>query len=131
MIKLALDSQDLNAILSRFESAVEGRTAADNRYATMSTKFYDASEKLTKQSFEIAELKAQVERLQTITGSNPIVGVAMANKIGLAMKERASGNKIAAIKIVRELTGCGLKEAKDAVEIADPVYPAANGAGRW
>jgi ribosomal protein L7/L12 len=30
--------------------------------------------------------------------------------------ELAAGNKIAAIKLLREATGLGLKEAKDAVE---------------
>lgn len=44
----------------------------------------------------------------------------------------ASGNKIEAIKIYREVTGCGLKEAKDAIERGESTrarVPATAGSG--
>lgn len=37
-------------------------------------------------------------------------------KLSDAFQAANSGQKIQAIKIVREMTGCGLKEAKDVVE---------------
>lgn len=43
-----------------------------------------------------------------------------------------SGNKIEAIKIYREATNCGLKEAKDAIERGEPIprrIPATAGEG--
>jgi ribosomal protein L7/L12 len=33
------------------------------------------------------------------------------------------GQKIEAIRIYRDATGVGLKEAKDAIERADPIHP--------
>jgi ribosomal protein L7/L12 len=41
----------------------------------------------------------------------------------------AAGNKIAAIKRWRALTGCGLKEAKDAIEAIPPAFGGMPGAG--
>jgi ribosomal protein L7/L12 len=37
-------------------------------------------------------------------------------KLSLAFRANTEGRKIEAIKVIREATGCGLKEAKDTVE---------------
>lgn len=43
-------------------------------------------------------------------------GMALVRKLTPVFKALTLGNKIEAIKLVRTLTGCGLKEAKDCVE---------------
>lgn len=131
MIKLAIDSHDLSAVLSRFTDAVTERAAAEQRERTMSSRFYDAEDK-------IRNLKEKLSKYEETPGfPMPIMrtlpsGDEAARKIGLAMKEAKEGNRIAAIKLVRELTGCGLKEAKDAVEIAYPPHVMSSSPqGRW
>lgn len=54
-------------------------------------------------STSMAQLAGQFSRMQLV-------------KVSEAFGEAARGNKINAIKIVREVTGLGLKEAKDIVE---------------
>lgn len=54
----------------------------------------------------------------SVTSSTPFVGdcTALLRKLSPIFKAASEGNKILAIKEVRSLTGCGLKEAKDCVE---------------
>ncbi|MGZ5545995.1 MAG: ribosomal protein L7/L12 [Limisphaerales bacterium] len=54
----------------------------------------------------------------------PELSPEIASRIETAM---ANGNKIEAIKIYREATNCGLKEAKDAVERGESLRPAGAG----
>lgn len=49
----------------------------------------------------------------TVVGSD---GIELVRKLTPVFKALAHGNKIEAIKLVRSMTGCGLKEAKDCVE---------------
>src|SRR6185312_3745025 len=48
-------------------------------------------------------------------GAAPAAAAEEKTEFNVALKE-AGGNKIAVIKVVREITGLGLKEAKDLVE---------------
>ena len=50
-------------------------------------------------------------------GGAPAAAVEEKTEFNVDLKE-AGGNKIAVIKVVREITGLGLKEAKDLVEAA-------------
>ena len=76
---------------------------------------------------DVIRLTAEVERLNTLRTSNQnSTGTggytqdhqrdAILNALVNVCKAVANGNKILAIKITRELTGVGLKEAKDIVE---------------
>ena len=79
---------------------------------------------------EIADLVKQLEEKWGVSAAAP-VAVAAANVAGAAPAEEAAEkdefdvifnahgeNKIASIKVVRAITGLGLKEAKDLVENA-------------
>ncbi len=85
----------------------------------------DAIEKLT--IMELAELVKLLEDKFGVTAAAPVM---MAAAGGAAVEEKSifnieltdiGGNKIAVIKVVREITGLGLKEAKDLVDAAPKV----------
>jgi hypothetical protein len=83
---------------------------------------------------EIRSLKAKLAKYEATPGYPmplpiKIDSTAVAVKIGEAMRFAKNGEKIASIKLVREISGCGLKEAKDAVEMAYP--PSDTIAPRW
>jgi len=89
----------------------------------------DSIEKLT-----IMELAELVKLLEDKFGVSAAAPVMMAAGAGAAAAEEkstfdvelteAGGNKIAVIKVVREITGQGLKEAKDMVDGAPKVIKA-------
>lgn len=67
------------------------------------------------------------ERFPLLAGMDP-------DRYGEMAREAARGNKINAIKIAREITGCGLREAKDFIEcphaIPEGMGPATDDAAR-
>jgi ribosomal protein L7/L12 len=72
---------------------------------------------------EIQSLKEKLDEERRINTLRNIVQpvseadmVVLLRKLSIIFHDTASGNKINAIKGLRELTGCGLKEAKDTVE---------------
>lgn len=74
---------------------------------------------------ELAELVKELEGKFGVTAAAPVVGVAAASAAAPAAEEKTSfdvilssagDKKIQVIKVVRELTSLGLKEAKDLVE---------------
>jgi large subunit ribosomal protein L7/L12 len=86
----------------------------------------DAVEKLTV--MELAELVKLLEEKFGVSAAAPVVAVAGAaasaveEKSAFDVEFTAAGeNKIASIKAVREITGLGLKEAKDMVDGAPKV----------
>lgn len=62
------------------------------------------------------DLNVVREELRTAMRPNTTVVSASARQITELIKAQKNGEKIGMIKIVRELTGLGLKEAKDLVE---------------
>lgn len=100
----------------------------------MATKVEDVLEKISDLTLlEAAELKDAMEEKFGITAASgaPVMmaaaggaggGEAAAEKTEFDVELTAAGSsKIGVIKIVRELTGLGLKEAKDIVEGAPKV----------
>lgn len=89
-------------------------------------------EELGKMSvLELVELKKKIEDEWGITAAAPVAvaapGAAVAGGDGAAAEEKTSfdvvltnagGQKIQVIKVVRAITGLGLKEAKDLVDSA-------------
>ena len=74
---------------------------------------------------ELVELKTKIEDEWGITAAAPVAAAAAAAPAAAEAEEKTAfdvvleafgDNKIAVIKVVRELTGLGLKEAKDVVE---------------
>lgn len=91
-------------------------------------KFQGLVESMEKLSVvEIAELVKLLESKWGVSAAAPVVaaagGAAAAEEKSSFNVEltEAGGNKIAVIKVVRELTGLGLKEAKDIVDAAPKV----------
>ena len=91
-------------------------------------KFQGLVESMEKLSVvEIAELVKLLEAKWGVSAAAPVVaavgGAAAAEEKSSFNVEltEAGGNKIAVIKVVRELTGLGLKEAKDIVDAAPKV----------
>ena len=103
----------------------------------MATKVQDVLEKLSELTLlEASELKDAMEEKFGITAASgaPMMMAAAAGGGGAAAAEEktafdveltaAGSSKIGVIKIVREITGLGLKEAKDLVEAAPKVVKA-------
>jgi large subunit ribosomal protein L7/L12 len=74
---------------------------------------------------ELVELKKKIEEEWGITAAAPVAAAAAAAPVAAAAEEKtafdvmltaAGGQKIQVIKVVRALTGLGLKEAKDLVD---------------
>ncbi len=74
---------------------------------------------------ELAELVKEMEDKFGVSAAAPVAAVAAAGPAGEAVEEQSEfdvvlesfgAKKIAVIKVVRELTGLGLKEAKDLVD---------------
>jgi len=101
--------------------------------ATMTAdQLLDAFEKMTV--LELSEFKKKFEDRFGVTAAAPVAMAAMPSGGGAAAAEAAPAaeeqteftatlteigpNKIPVIKVVRELTGLGLKEAKDLVDAA-------------
>jgi large subunit ribosomal protein L7/L12 len=87
----------------------------------------DIIEKLSSASvLEIADLVKELEEKWGVSAAAPVAMAAVAAGGGAAVEEvkdefdvvltSAGAQKIQVIKVVRELTGLGLKEAKDLVE---------------
>jgi large subunit ribosomal protein L7/L12 len=97
--------------------------------ASATDKVFDELGKMTV--LELVELKNKIEDEWGITAAAPVAvaapGVAGAGGDGAAVEEKtafdvvltaAGGQKIQVIKVVRAITGLGLKEAKDLVDSA-------------
>jgi large subunit ribosomal protein L7/L12 len=100
--------------------------------ATMTAdQLLEAFEKMTV--LELSEFKKKFEDRFGVTAAAPVAMAAMPSAGGAAPAEAAAAeeqtefsailsevgpNKIPVIKVVRELTGLGLKEAKDLVDAA-------------
>ena len=95
--------------------------------ASATDKVFDELGKMTV--LELVELKTKIEDEWGITAAAPIAvaapGAAGAGGEGAAAEEKsafdvvltaAGGQKIQVIKVVRAITGLGLKEAKDLVD---------------
>lgn len=102
----------------------------------MSNKTHNLVEELSKLSvMEMADLKAALEEKWGVKAAAAAVAVAAPSSGGSApaeasaessdfqvtLQEAAADKKIGIIKVVREITGLGLKEAKELVEAAPKV----------
>ena len=89
---------------------IQRALAAGNKIAAI--KLYRAATRTS-----LADAKAAVEAMATGRPVAPPPGVAQTGAAhGTVMALLGAGKKIEAIKVYREATGLGLKEAKDAVE---------------
>ena len=101
-------------------------------------KIVDSISELT--AMQLSELKTALEEKFGVTAAAPMMGMPMmmgGGEAAPAAEEKdefdvvlaeAGGNKLAVIKIVREITGLGLKEAKELVDTAPK--PIKEGAGK-
>lgn len=101
-------------------------------------KFKDLVSTIERLSaLDLAELVKVLEEKFGVSAAAPVAAVAAASGAGAAVAEEKTlfdveisetgGNKIAVIKVVRELTQLGLKEAKDIVDAAPKVVKASVG----
>ncbi|HCC23710.1 TPA: 50S ribosomal protein L7/L12 [Candidatus Falkowbacteria bacterium] len=113
---------------------VEETTVAEEKKAVeVPAKFKSLVEEIEKMSvMDLAELVKILEDKFGVSAAAPMMAMAMGPAAGAeaAVEEKsefdielASGgaNKIAVIKVVKEVTGLGLKEAKDLVDGAPKV----------
>lgn len=94
-------------------------------------KFKSLVESIEKMSvLDLAELVKILEEKFGVSAAAPMMAMAAAPGAAVAAEEKTSftveiteagANKIGAIKIVREITGLGLKDAKDLVDAAPKV----------
>ena len=64
---------------------------------------------------KIEKLLEEIDSLTVIELSELVKGIEEKSEFNIVLKD-AGSNKIAVIKVVRDVTGLGLKEAKDLVE---------------
>jgi len=118
----------LNTMLAKVAETSEEKGRAEQRLIADGNLLFKAND-------EIRALKERLSRHETVPGHaapiRPVNGLDLAHKIGAALGAAKRGEKINAIKIIREVTGVGLKEAKDAFEIGYPVAPYEAPAQRW
>jgi ribosomal protein L7/L12 len=69
--------------------------------------------KLVIEDISASELASLFDRTAPVVGED---GIALVRKLTPVFRALVGGNKIEAIKLIRTMTGCGLKEAKDCVE---------------
>jgi large subunit ribosomal protein L7/L12 len=82
----------------------------------------DAISKMTL--LEVMELVSDMEKKFGVTAAAPAPGAAAAaaapaeekTEFSVTLKEYPADKKVTVIKVIREITGLGLKEAKDLVE---------------
>jgi large subunit ribosomal protein L7/L12 len=96
----------------------------------MAVSIPDIVASLSKLSvMEVVELKNALEKEWGVTAAAPVAMVAAAGgaaapaaaaeektEFSVTLKEYPADKKVGVIKVIRELTGLGLKEAKDLVE---------------
>jgi large subunit ribosomal protein L7/L12 len=96
----------------------------------MAVSIPDIVASLSKLSvMEVVELKNALEKEWGVTAAAPVAMVAAAGgaaapaaaaeektEFAVTLKEYPADKKVGVIKVIRELTGLGLKEAKDLVE---------------
>jgi large subunit ribosomal protein L7/L12 len=105
--------------------------AKDEKVAEVPAKFKDIVSAVEKMSvLDLSELVKVLEDKFGVSAAAPVMAMAVAGGAGAAAEEKSSftvelsevgGNKIGVIKAVREITGLGLKEAKDIVDAAPKV----------
>ena len=76
---------------------------------------FDLLIRLESANVEIGRLRERLESERQVTGN----GIAL-EQVRPLFREIAGKNKIPAIKEVRALTGCSLKEAKDLIDLILP-----------
>lgn len=136
MIKLSIDSHDLSAVMSRFTDAVAERAAAEQRERTTASRFYDAEDKIRNlkeklAKYENADGTVKLSPNVYLNDARNMTADRIQSSLVELVKNAKGGNKINCIKVIREMTGLGLKEAKDLYEKADPPAPYAAGGQRW
>lgn len=105
----------------------------EKKVVEVPAKFKDLVEQIEKLSvLDLSELVKVLEEKFGVSSAAPMMMAAApaAGEAGAAVEEKSSfnveltaagSNKIAVIKVVREVTGKGLKEAKDMVDAAPKV----------
>ncbi|PIR92234.1 50S ribosomal protein L7/L12 [Candidatus Falkowbacteria bacterium CG10_big_fil_rev_8_21_14_0_10_44_15] len=112
----------------------EQKTAEETTAVEVPEKFSSLVEEIAKMSvLDLAELVKVLEKKFGVSAAAPAAAPAAmpgANGAAEAAEEKtefnveltaSGGNKIAVIKVVKEITGLGLKEAKDLVDGAPKV----------
>lgn len=126
MIEIKIDVCDLTSLLATFTKKEAPKDSEDHiGLGYLRARLDELKISLTKKSQECDDLMMRLSRYEAIPGfaapSEPLPMHSMtrpeaASSIGQMLCHLRSGQKIEAIKIVKKLTGCGLKEAKDACD---------------
>lgn len=109
----------LNTMLSKVETSSREAGRIEQVLVSENTKSYSKDK-------EIADLKAKLAKHEAVPGfpipftpiSHHLTSDEKCRLFKEAVAHHANGNKIGAIKVIREMTGAGLKEAKDCYEAA-------------
>ena len=133
---LNLDTQDMmDTLLNKVIDSATEKGRSDQRLIDLENKLFSKND-------ELEALKAKLAKYEPVPGllaqhfdyqSRHLSPEEMAKKIGEVILQARYGNKIAAIKIIREVTGAGLKESKDGYEVSDSPNPSPynTGTSRW
>lgn len=124
-MKIALSSTEVTQFLSTLVEAHEKAGRSEGQYQAERARRISLEDESRDLKRQVEELKGQLTKAQnTPPAFNPDW---MLRSLSPIFGDVGRGQKIQAIKAVRELTGCGLKEAKDCVEgnfpVLNKVYP--------
>lgn len=113
-MKVDLSSGEMSTVLASFLEAHTKAARLDGLFHAEQSKRFSVEEENHSLKRQVDELKVQLNKAQVMPPefSTDLFLRKLAPIFGAA----TSGQKIQAIKAVREMTGCGLKEAKDCVE---------------
>lgn len=108
------NSDDVNEFLSSLNRTYERVGNAEGQLSAKQDEVYNLNQKLSSVEKDLRNARESLARVGAVAPDT--VDPELYGKLATIFRESMAGNKIMAIKLVRELTRCGLKEAKDLVE---------------
>jgi len=116
-MRLQLDWSELTEVLRVHTDAVEGRARAEGALYKEQARTEQLEKEIRGLNARIDNVSREMGRLATVPGTSEGMSQARVNEMLIKVcGAMANKEKIMAIKLVREYTQCGLKEAKDIVE---------------
>lgn len=108
------DTEELHQLVDRVTAPIHEANSLHNRNTRLEARVMELEDKLV-------DTRSEVYRLQQVAPTTKAYAKVM--ELGTAHRH---GQKINCVKLIRELTGCGLKEAKDLYEGAFTMEPVGN-----
>jgi len=113
-MKIDLSSSEMSLVLASFLGAQKEAARNEGLLSAEQSKRMSVEDDNRELRYQVEELRRQVSRLESSSPS--FTDESFRRKLTPIFADVVAGRKIQAIKALREMTHCGLKEAKDCVE---------------